>query len=126
MPVGGFNDDVRYRGRRFHVQTEFGLRGTRRIVTLLYEGGAILHSEQLRCGGSAEAEGAAADLSGLMEERHRALIRALTSGELDEQLEAESPATATSEPGSRAPAFGAGVVTELRLDEWLIAHLAAS
>ncbi len=123
--VGGFNDDVHYCGRRFHVQTELGLRGTPRIVTLLYEGGAILHSERLCCGDRGEVEGAAEELSELMGIRHRALIRALTSGELDELLEAESPATATSEPVTRAPAFGAGVVTELRLDEWLIAHLAA-
>ena len=123
--VGGFNDDVQYCGRRFHVQTELGLRGTPRIVTLLYEGGAILHSEQISCGSREEVDGAGERLSGLIETRHRALIRALTSGELDELLESDSPETAATEPGAQPPAFGAGVVTESRLDDWLISHLAA-
>ena len=40
--VGGFNTNVRYSGRIFHVQTEDGGATSPRIVTLLYEGGSIL------------------------------------------------------------------------------------
>lgn len=117
--VGGFNDDVAYRGRRFHVQTEFSLHGEPRIETLLYEGGAILHASKLPCAAPGEGDASGAEFSSQIETSHRALIQALRSGELDGVLEAGSSGVAADE-------FGAGVLTESRLDEWLVAHLAAS
>jgi len=44
--LGGFNTNVRYRGRKFHVQTEDNGRANPKIITLLYEGGVILTSRK--------------------------------------------------------------------------------
>ena len=42
--IGGFNTNVQYQGRTFHVQTEDSGHANPKIVTLLYEGGVILTS----------------------------------------------------------------------------------
>jgi hypothetical protein len=134
--VGGFNTNARYRGRMFHVQTEDSGQGNPQIITLLYEGGAILTSRKQ----SYEERIGSDDLEGivkeLMEEQHRAVLRELRSGALDEVLD-PAPDTASSldvpetvvngaaalphGPGG----FGKGVISGRRLDEVILAHLGA-
>ena len=58
--VGGFNTNVRYRGRTFHVQTEDSGPNVAKIVTLLYEGGSILFSRKTAYRGDAAGSNPAA------------------------------------------------------------------
>jgi hypothetical protein len=44
--LGGFNTNIRYQQRLYHVQTEDGGADSPSIVTLLYQGGAILFSKK--------------------------------------------------------------------------------
>jgi hypothetical protein len=134
--VGGFNTNVRYRDRMFHVQTEDSGEGNPQITTLLYEGGAILtsrkqsYAEQL---GSDDLEGAVKEL---MEEQHRAVLRELRSGALDDVLDPapdtasnlDVPETVVSGAAALAQGtggFGNGVISGRRLDEVILAHLGA-
>lgn len=94
--VGGFNHNVRYKGRVFHVQTEDGGPKNPQIVTLLYEGGTILGS----------CKSTYADLLGtenyrpLVEERmkvqHKEMLRRLRIGKFD--AKAGFPAETESQP----------------------------
>jgi hypothetical protein len=127
--VGGFNTNVRYRGRIFHVQTEDSGPGHPHIVTLLYEAGAILYSKKT---GYADRK-AGADLEAvvrdLMEEQHREMVRRLKAGALDDVVGLSAPPKKA--PGGKAAApetveFGQGVITGRALDEVVLAHLGAS
>ena len=115
--LGGFNTNVRYRDRTYHVQTEDGGAESPNVITLLYEGGAILFSrkrsyaEQL---GSADRESAVRQM---MDEQHRAMVAALKAGRLDDKL-GHAPAAGASVE------FGAGLISERRLDELVLDILA--
>ncbi|MFQ5697832.1 MAG: hypothetical protein ACE5IL_06045 [Myxococcota bacterium] len=112
--VGGFNTNVRYRGRTFHVQTEDSGPSRPHIVTLVYEGGTILHSKKQSY---AKAEGTGADaVRDRMESQHREVVRDLKSGALDGPLGLS--------PG-RVLEFGDGIVTDRSLCEVILSHLAA-
>jgi hypothetical protein len=114
--VGGFNTNIRYRQRTYHVQTEDGGAESPNIITLLYHGGAILFSRKRSYAehlGSADRESVVRQL---MEEQHRNMVQALKAGKLDDKLGAA---------GEAPVAFGAGVISERRLDE-LVLELIAS
>jgi hypothetical protein len=124
--VGGFNTNVRYRGRIFHIQTEDSGEERPEVVTLLYEGGAILFSK--KCGYEEEvgSEGMDAAVRELMESQHREMVRALKSGRLDRLVGVESDAPAAEVPRGEAPSpaeeFGQGFITDCTLDEVVLAH----
>ena len=81
-PVRGYNHNVKYRGRVFHVQTEESGPGNPRIFTHLYFGGTILASKRH------EYDPAAAPdiVRGLMQSQHKSILRDLKSGRHDAQL----------------------------------------
>ena len=126
--VGGFNTNIRYRGRTFHIQTEDSGEANRQIITLLYEGGAIL-SVNKQSYENALAEG---DLElavrALMEEQHRDVLQNLKSGALDATIGLASGA-GTGDSTRPQPAgacdFGEGIITDVLLGEVILAHLAA-
>jgi hypothetical protein len=115
--VGGFNTNVRYRERTYHVQTEDGGAESPNIITLLYEGGAILFSRKRSYAEQAGTPDREAAVRQMMEEQHRATVQALKAGKLDDKL---------GQAGTAAPAveFGAGLIGERRLDELVLALLA--
>lgn len=121
--VGGFNTNVRYRGRVFHVQTEVSGDGSPSIVTLLYEGGAILYSKKQGYEG-----GAGPEVRELMEWQHRETVRHLKGAGYDDLL---GLGAGTTEPRvgaaarSQAEEFGQGIISDRPLDEVIVAHLAA-
>jgi hypothetical protein len=115
--LGGFNTNVRHRERTYHVQTEDGGAESPNVITLLYHGGAILFSKKRSYAelvGSPERE---ATVRQMMEEQHRAMLQALKAGRLDDKL----GHTRTAEP---AAAFGAGLISDKRLDELVLEILA--
>jgi hypothetical protein len=137
--VGGFNTNVRYRGRVYHVQTEdSGPASSRAIVTLLYEGGVILFSKKTKHAGNSQ-EGPRA-VREIMESQHAEMVRALKGGELEAEIGARAAVSgaraaapaAASEAAAPAPepaapaaeeAFGQGSVTEVPLDQLVLTYL---
>ncbi len=128
---GGFNTNIKYKGRTFHVQTEDSGHANPKIITLLYEGGVILTSKKSSYEDRVSAENLQSVVKELMEEQHGVMVRALKAGELDEVISGSAKpgggaATGkkTAKPGL-APAFGEGIVTDRPLDELILAHLSA-
>ena len=122
--VGGFNTNVRYKGRVFHVQTEDSGAEHPHVITLLYEGGAILHSKKRDY--DAKAEGGSV-MREIMEEQHRDLVHQLKAGGYDELLglgEASTRRQAGRPGGAVRSEFGERVITDKPLDEVISAHLA--
>ena len=120
--VGGFNSNVRRRGRAFHVQTEATSRPRPQITTLLFEGGTILHSQKTDF--EEEEEGTA--LRKRMEGQHRGMLVALSAGTMDEQLGLGGERPADRGENSEGPRrFGEGVIGPSRLDELVLAQLAS-
>jgi hypothetical protein len=86
-PVVGFNHNVKYGPRVYHVQTEDSGLPHAHYITHLFVGGNIVASIK-----SSYAEQAAQpDLQklvrGLMEQQHKAMLKRLVSGEFDEMAE---------------------------------------
>jgi hypothetical protein len=83
----GYNTNVPYKGRVYHVQTEDSGLANPHIITLLYHQGAILRSVKTGYShiiGSADFE---EQLRNLMKRQHREMIRELIRGKFDaEQL----------------------------------------
>jgi hypothetical protein len=148
--VGGFNTNVRYRGRVFHIQTENSGPSTARVVvTLVYEGGVILSSKKTRYDAKADAAESQRVVRELMETQHGDVARALKGGELDTEIglrapAAKSPAAASSaaqaagqngtghtgspvakpaEVAATVDRFGQGLISEASLDRVVLAHL---
>ena len=120
--VGGFNTNIRYRGRIFHVQTEDGGKESPQIITLLYEGGAILFSKKSSYEDRLETAGLEDAVRELMEAQHRVMVSALKAGKLNERVGVEEGRRS----GAGGEVFGANVITGARLDEVVLAHLEAS
>jgi hypothetical protein len=80
----GFNHNLRYRGRVFHVQTEDSGPGYARLYTHLFYEGTILSSKKQHY------EPAAAEdaVRLLMQQLHKAMIKELTHGGHDPQIAA--------------------------------------
>ena len=120
--VGGFNTNVRYSGRIFHVQTEDGGATSPSIVTLLYEGGSILLSKKQKY--DFDIDDREARVRQLMEEQHREMVRVLKSGEMDVKIGLAKAEPEEAAPAAAAAEFGAGVISKRPLDEVILAHLA--
>lgn len=123
--VGGFNTNVRYRGRIFHIQTEDSGQERPEVVTLLYEGGAILLSKKHGYEDQLGSSGLEAQVRELMETQHREMVRALKAGRLDRIVGLEDAAPSASAPQGPADGlpqeFGQDFVTERPLDEVVLA-----
>ena len=122
--VGGFNTNVRYKGRVLHVQTEDSGAEHPHVITLLYEGGAILYSKKRDYDASAESGSAMREV---MEEQHRDLVTQLKAGGCDELLGLGEASTRrrAGRPGRAVSSeFGERVITDRPLDEVITAHLA--
>jgi hypothetical protein len=83
-PVLGYNHNLRYGGRVFHVQTEDSGQSYARLYTHLFFEGTILSSKK------EEYDPAAAEdaVRALMQKLHKAMIRELTRGEHDPRITA--------------------------------------
>ncbi len=83
-PVLGFNHNVKYRGRIFHVQTEDSGPISPRIFTHLYFGGTILASKKLEYDPNAAEDVVRA----LMQSQHKAILKELKSGKHEVRITA--------------------------------------
>ena len=128
---GGFNTNIKYKGRTFHVQTEDSGHANPKIITLLYEGGVILTSKKSSYEDRVSAENLQSVVKELMEEQHGEMVRSLKAGLLDDVITGNATQSGAGGTGkkaaksSRAPAFGEGIVTDRPLDELILTHLSA-
>jgi hypothetical protein len=107
--ITGFNTDVEYDGRTFHVQTEDRGRRNPVVESLVYSGGEIVASrkspyEELL----AEATYSEAAVLKLMEAQHQAMVREIRNGRFD--------------PEGPKP-FGYNIITNRSLDEVVLDYL---
>jgi len=107
--ITGFNTDVEYEGRVFHVQTEDKGQGNPVVESLVYSGGEIVgsrrdsYAEVVRSPQFSEAE-----VLRRMETQHHALIRDIRNGRFD--------------PEGPKP-YGSQVVSNRSLDEVILCFL---
>lgn len=86
-PLVGFNNNVRYRGQRFHIQTEdSGVRRPHIATHLFADGGHIIKSMRSDYAEHVERSDRAVVVRKMMMDQHKAMAIALRRGSLDELL----------------------------------------
>lgn len=87
-PLLGFNNNVRHRGRIFHIQTEdSGVKFPRIVTHLFADGGRIVKTTRTDYSEHVEKTDMAVVVRGMMKEQHKAMFAALRAGDLDKLLE---------------------------------------
>ncbi len=84
--ITGFNTNVRYSGRVYHVQTEDSGRNNPHVISHLYHGGVILASEKREYADLLGSEELTGVVRRLMEGQHKAMLERLRRGEFDELI----------------------------------------
>lgn len=108
-PLLGFNNNVRHRGRVFHIQTEdSGVRHPHVITHLFADGGRILKTIKTSYAEHIGQDRLTETVRGMMQEQHKGMFIALRDGQFDHLFD-ESAANSRSVPsqprsGQRAPA----------------------
>lgn len=99
-PLLGYNNNVRHRGRVFHIQTEdSGVHRPHIITHLFMDGGRILKSVKTSYAEHVGSDGMSETVRGLMKEQHKAMFIALRDGQFDELVEGKKkPAEAAEKP----------------------------
>ncbi len=93
-PLLGFNNNLRYKGQVFHVQTEdSGIRHPHVITHLFMDGGRILKTTKTSYAEHVGQPGYADHVKALMKEQHRAMFRTLKAGDLDALIAQKSGRT---------------------------------
>lgn len=82
----GFNHNIRYKGRIFHVQTEDEGAGAAQVVTHVFLGGAILDTARNSYRALLEQPDWRDAVRDLMKAQHLEEIRKIYSGALDERV----------------------------------------
>ena len=79
----GYNHNVRYRGLLFHVQTEDGGERNPVITTHVFFQGNVVTSRKISYRHIQFDEAGKEQIKKMMQEQHKAVIKALVKGELD-------------------------------------------
>jgi len=86
-PLVGFNNNVKHRGRIFHVQTEDSGVSRPRIVTHLFaDGGRIIKSTKTDYSEHVGRKDMVVVVRRLMKDQHKAMFIALRDGQFDEAI----------------------------------------
>jgi hypothetical protein len=87
-PLLGFNNNVRHRGRIFHIQTEdSGVKFPRIVTHLFADGGRIVKTTRTDYSEHLAKPNMATVVRGMMKEQHKGMFAALRAGDLDTLLE---------------------------------------
>ncbi len=78
--LSGFNNNYRYRGVLFHVQTEDSGISNPHVITHLFYGGNILASQKLDYSDKLESPDLEGVVRELMETQHKAMLKRLQRG----------------------------------------------
>jgi hypothetical protein len=103
--ITGCNTNVLYRGKQFHVQTEDSGRANPHIISHVYHGGTIIASEKSSYGDRIDAEELDIKVRAKIELQHKAMLKRLTSGELDAVID-ERLGGAVAAPKPSPPPVG--------------------
>lgn len=106
--ITGCNQDVTYKGRVYHVQTEDRGKANPVIETLIYSGGEILASQKTSYSDILESGYEESKIAAMLEQQHRRVVVDVKLGKY-----------AKEEP----KAFGEGIVTGKSLDEVILDYL---
>jgi hypothetical protein len=114
----GLNTDAEFQGKVYHIQTEDGGLSNPVVITLLYQGGAILSKQKTSYAEILNAQNLKGILKGLMEEQHKQMIEDLKAGRLPSLtgLGAPKPVTTNSPSPSEA---------DMSLDDMIQEYLSA-
>jgi len=80
----GFNHNINYKGKVYHVQTEDSGVSNAHIITHLFMGGNIVASKRTSYADIVSAEHLPEIVRELMEEQHKEMLRHLMSGAFDQ------------------------------------------
>jgi hypothetical protein len=109
-PLLGFNNNVRHRGRIFHIQTEdSGVKSPRIVTHLFADGGRIVKTLRTDYSEHVGREDMQPVVRRLMKEQHKGMFIALRAGELDallEQVCGAHPEPPAPPPAPRSSASG--------------------
>ncbi len=97
----GYNTNVPYKGKQYHVQTEDSGPANPLVVTLLYHQGAILRSTKTSYAHVVGHPDFEAELRKIMKHQHREMIRELLTGKCD-AAQGDSPGPAEVPTGDKA------------------------
>jgi hypothetical protein len=87
-PLLGFNNNVRHRGRIFHIQTEdSGVKFPRIVTHLFADGGRIVKTTRTDYTEHVSRADMATVVRAMMKEQHKGMFAALRAGDLDALLE---------------------------------------
>ena len=91
----GYNNNVTYKGKVYHAQTEDSGLKNPIIVTLLYYKGTILASKKINYSHLLGSKDIKESVRELMKEQHKAILKELIAGKYTGEAQAGSP-----EPGA--------------------------
>jgi len=98
-PLLGYNNNVRYKGRVFHIQTEdSGAKYAHIITHLFMDGGRILKSVKTSYAASVDSDLRAEIVRDLMKQQHKAMAIALRGGSFDGMVEGNASTPPPSVP----------------------------
>jgi hypothetical protein len=104
-PLLGYNNNVRHKGRVFHIQTEdSGVRHPHVITHLFMDGGRIVKSVKTSYAQHLEDENGHEHVRALMKQQHQSMFRDLRDGKFDYALTpgAAAPPSSRSAPSLEA------------------------
>ena len=117
-PLLGFNNNVRHRGRIFHIQTEdSGIKNPRIVTHLFADGGRIIKTTRTEYTEHVARPDMQPFVRALMKEQHKGMFTALRMGALDQLLEdvcgpfEQGPPQASKAPPQSASMVSAPVVS---------------
>lgn len=110
--ITGINQDVSYKGRVYHVQTEDRGLSNPIIETLIYVKGEILSSHRTQYGELLKNNYDEKRIAKILEQQHRRIVVDIKLGKFD------------SEPGPKT--LGEGIVSTKSLDQVIIDYLSAN
>jgi hypothetical protein len=88
----GFNNNLKYKGKHYHVQTEDSGLGQPHVITHLFaDGGRIIKSHKRSYTAEVEREDVALYVRALMKGQHMEMVQALRDGTLDPIIEGKRP-----------------------------------
>lgn len=106
--ITGYNQDVVYKGKVYHVQTEDRGESNPIIETLIYVGGEILSSYKTSYKELLEKGCSESDIAALLEKQHRKIVVDIKLGKHAKEPE---------------KSFGEGIVSNKSLDEVILEYL---
>ncbi len=135
--VAGFNHNVQYQGRVYHVQTEDSGVENPHVITHLFVGGNILASQKTGYGAFLGSPDLERRVREVMERQHKEMLRRLVSGAFDARRpaaarsfqpgELHAPGPATAGPAAATGGetlFAEDLTSEKSLDEVIADYLA--